>query len=163
MAVLVNPSDVTTTTTNLREVEAAARAMKLQIQVVRASTSGEIDSVFATLGRDRPDALFVAGDSFFNSRRLQLALLAARHAIPASYGSRDYPEYGGLMSYGSDLTDAFRQAGVYTGRVLKGAKPTDLPVVQASKFELFINAQTARILSLTVPPTLLAQADKVIE
>jgi putative ABC transport system substrate-binding protein len=163
VAVLVNPADVTTTETNLREVEAAAGAMSLQIHVVRASTSREIDSVFATLDRERPDALFVAGDAFFNSRRLQLAQLTARHAIPASYGSRDYPEYGGLMSYGSNLTDAFRQAGVYTGRILKGAKPIDLPVVQASKFELVINNQTARMLGLTVPQTLLARADEVIE
>jgi putative ABC transport system substrate-binding protein len=163
VAVLVNPADVTTTETNLREVEAAAGAMRLQIHVVRASTSREIDSVFATLDRERPDALFVAGDAFFNSRRLQLAQLTARHAIPASYGSRDYPEYGGLMSYGSNLTDAFRQAGVYTGRILKGAKPIDLPVVQASKFELVINHQTARMLGLTVPQTLLARADEVIE
>jgi putative tryptophan/tyrosine transport system substrate-binding protein len=163
VAVLVNPADVTTTETNLREVEAAAGAMRLQIHVVRASTSREIDSVFATLDRERPDALFVAGDAFFNSRRLQLAQLTARHAIPASYGSRDYPEYGGLMSYGSNLTDAFRQAGVYTGRILKGAKPIDLPVVQASKFELVINNQTARMLGLTVPQTLLARADEVIE
>jgi putative tryptophan/tyrosine transport system substrate-binding protein len=163
VAVLVNPADVTTTQTNLREVEAAARAMGMQIQAFRASTSREIDSVFAALGLDRPDALFVAGDAFFNSRRLQLAQLAARHAIPASYGSRDYPEYGGLMSYGSNLTDAFRQAGVYAGRILKGAKPTDLPVTQASKFELVINNQTARMLGLTVPQTLLARADEVIE
>ncbi len=163
VAILVNPTNPTNAQTTLREGQLAARAMGLQIQVLNASTSREIDSVFATLGRERPDALFVGGDPLFNSRRLQLAILAARHGVPALYSSRDYPESGGLMSYGTNVTDAFREVGVYTGRVLKGAKPADLPVVQSSKFELVINHQTARTLGLTVPPTLLARADEVIE
>ena len=137
--------------------------MGLQIQVLNASTSREIDAAFATLVRERPDALFVGGDAFFNSRRVQLVHLASRHAVPATYAGRDYAEAGGLMSYGSNVTDAYRQVGVYAGRILKGAKPADLPVVQASKFELVINAQTARMLGLDVPPTLLARADEVIE
>jgi putative ABC transport system substrate-binding protein len=163
VAVLVNPANTANTQTILREVELAAPAIGLQIQVLNASTNREIDAAFATIGRVRPDALFVGGDPLFNSRRLQLAILAARHAVPASYPSRDYPEYGGLMSYGTNVTDAFRQLGVYTGRILKGAKPADLPVVQASKFELIINHQTARTLALTVPDKLLARADEVIE
>jgi putative ABC transport system substrate-binding protein len=137
--------------------------MGLQIQLVNADTSHEIDTAFATFVRERPDAFFVSGGSFLLSRRVQLALLAARHAVPASYGSREYAEIGGLMSYGANVADAYRQVGVYTGRILKGAKPTDLPVVQPTKFELVINAQAARVLGLTVPPTLLARADEVIE
>ena len=163
VAVLVNPANATTTETTLRDVEAAARAMGLQIQVLNASTSREIDAAFATFVRERPDALFVGADAFFNSRRVQLANLAARHAVPATYPARDFAEAGGLMSYGTNITDAYRQVGVYTGRILKGAKPADLPVVQSTKFELVINAQTARMLGLTVPPTLLARADEVIE
>jgi ABC-type uncharacterized transport system substrate-binding protein len=163
VAVLVNPTNAPTTETTLRDVEAAARAMGLQIQVLNASTSREIAAAFATFGRERPDALFVGGDAFFISRRVQLATLASRHAIPATYPMRDFVEVGGLMSYGSNLTDAYRQVGVYAGRILKGAKPADLPVVQATKFELVINAETARMLGLTVPPTLLATADEVIE
>jgi putative ABC transport system substrate-binding protein len=163
LAVLVNPTNVANTEANLREVQPAARAIGLQTQIVRASTSREIDAVFATFSSERPDALFVSGDSLFNSRRLQLALLAARHAMPAAYTSRDYPVSGGLMSYGTDVTDAFRQVGVYVGRILKGAKPADLPVVQSTKFELVINAQTARLLGLTIPPGVLAIADEVIE
>jgi putative ABC transport system substrate-binding protein len=163
VAVLVNPSDARNTETTLRDVESAAVAMGLTVQVRRASSIGELDAAFAALAGERPDALYVAGDSFFNSRRLQLSMLAARHAIPTSYGSRDYPEYGGLMSYGSNLTEVFRQAGVYVGRILKGSKPADLPIVQADKFELVINAQTARMLGLAVPPSLLARADEVIE
>jgi putative ABC transport system substrate-binding protein len=164
VAVLVNPSQATSTETTLRDVEAAARAVVgLQIQIFNATTSQEIDAAFATLVREKPDALFVGGDTFFNSRRVQLTHLASRHAIPATYASREDAEAGGLMSYGSSIADAYRQVGVYTGRILKGAKPADLPVVQSSKFELVINAQTARTLGLTVPPTLLARADEVIE
>ena len=159
----LRPADAANTETTLRDVEAAARAMGLQIQVLNASTSREIDSAFATVVRERPDALFVGPGAFFVSRRIQLANLAARSDIPATYPVRENVEAGGLMSYGPSLTDAYRQVGVYTGRILKGAKPADLPVVQSSKFELVINAQTARMLGLTVPPALLARADEVIE
>jgi putative tryptophan/tyrosine transport system substrate-binding protein len=162
VAVLVNPIGPTPEVT-VSDVQAAARALGVQIQVLNASTSREIDIAFAALARERPDALFVGTDPFFTGRRIQLTHLASRHAIPATYGGRLYTEAGGLMSYGSDLEDATRQVGVYTGRILKGAKPADLPVVQASKFELVINHQTARILGLEVPPTLLARADEVIE
>jgi putative ABC transport system substrate-binding protein len=162
VAVLVNPANVTAETT-LRAVEAAAGTMGLHIQVLDASTSREINTAFAGLGRERPDALFVGGDGFFNSRRVQLVNLASRHGLPASYADRIFPEIGGLISYGSDLADAYRQVGVYAGRILKGAKPADLPVVQASKFELVINAETGRMLNLEIPPTLLARAEEVIE
>jgi putative ABC transport system substrate-binding protein len=163
VAVLVNPANATTTQTTLRDVEAAAGSMGLQIRFHRASTTREINAVFGSFERERPDALFVGGDAFFNSRRVQFATLTAHHSIPTAYTSREYAEAGGLMSYGTSFLDTFRQAGVYAGRILKGAKPADLPVVQASKFELVINAQTARMLSLTVPATLLATADEVIE
>ena len=163
VAVLVNPASAMNTESTLRDVESGARAMRLQIQVLNASTSREIDAAFATFARERPDALFVNGDSFLNVRRVQLALLAGRHGVPAIYSGREFAEAGGLMSYGSDITDAYRQQGVYVGRILKGAKPADMPVVQASKFELVINAQTARMLGITVPPSLLARADEVIE
>jgi putative tryptophan/tyrosine transport system substrate-binding protein len=163
IALLVNPADAATAETTVRDMEAAARAIGLQIQVVRASTSREIDAAFATLVRERPDALFIAPQPFFTSRRVQLTALAARHAIPATFSTRESAEAGGLMSYGSNIADAYRQVGVYTGRILKGAKPMDLPVVQSSKFELVINHQTARMLGLTVPPSLLAIADEVIE
>ena len=163
IAVLVNPANSTNYETVLRDLEPSARAIGLQTQVLNASNSREIDAAFSAIGRERPDALFVSGDNLFNNRRLQLALLAARHAVPASYSSRDYPEYGGLMSYGANVTEAFRQAGVYVGRILKGAKPAELPIVQASKLELVINAQTARVLGLSIPPTLLSTADEVIE
>jgi putative ABC transport system substrate-binding protein len=163
VAVLVNPTGGPAVETTLRDVEAAARAMALQTQVLNASTGREIAAAFATFGRERPDGLFVGGDAFFISRRVQLAHLATRQAIIATYSLRDFAEVGGLMSYGANLTDAYRQVGAYTGRILKGAKPADLPVVQTSKFELVINAETARILDLTVPPSLLARADEVIE
>jgi ABC-type uncharacterized transport system substrate-binding protein len=163
VAVLVNPANAANAETTLREVEAAARAIGWQIQVLNASTNREISAAFASLGRERPDALFVGGDGFFVSRRVQLVNLSSRHAIPATYADRQFPEVGGLMSYGSNNEDAWRQVGVYVGRILKGAKPADLPVVQASKFELVINAETARMFGLTVPDKLLATADEVIE
>jgi putative ABC transport system substrate-binding protein len=163
LAVLSNPGNTISTETMLRDLEPAARAMGLQIQVLNASTGPEINAAFATFVRERPDALFVGGDPFFNDRRVQLVNLASRHAIPATYPTRDFAEAGGLMSYSTNLVDAFRQMGVYTGRILKGAKLADLPVVQSSKFELVINAETARLLGLIVPPTLLARADEVIE
>ena len=163
VAVLVNSTDAMRTENTVRDVQAAARAMGLEIQLLNASTSREIDTAYATFVSERPDALFVDGDAFFNSRRVQLVHLATRHAVPAAYGGRDYPEIGGLMSYGTNVTDVFHQAGLYAGRILKGAKPADLPVVQSSKFELVINAQTERMLGLDVPPMLLARADEVIE
>jgi putative ABC transport system substrate-binding protein len=162
IAVLVNPANVMTENA-LRDVAAAARVMGLQIQVLNASTSGEIDAAFATFVRERPDAVFVGLDVFFISRRAQLVNLASRHALPATYHLREFAEAGGLMSYGTNIVDTFRQAGVYAGRILKGAKPADLPVVQSTKFELVINAWTARMLGLAVPPTLLSTADEVIE
>ena len=137
--------------------------MALKTQVLNARTSREINAAFDTFMQERPDVLFVSIDSFLTSRRIQIVQLAARHTVPAVYGQRLFAEVGGLMSYGSNIADAWRQAGGYAGRILKGAKPADLPVVQASKFELVINAETARMLSLTVPPTLLALADEVIE
>jgi putative tryptophan/tyrosine transport system substrate-binding protein len=162
VAALVNPANPNTETVS-RDVETAARAMGLQIQLNPAETIGEIDAAFATLARERPDGLFVAGDPGFRVRRVQLALLAAHHRVPATYSLRDYAGAGGLMSYGASLSEAFRQGGTYVGRILKGTKPADLPVVQSSKFELTINLQPARMLGLTVPPSLLARADEVIE
>ena len=163
VAVLVNPADPARVESVLGDAQAAAAATALQIQVLKASTSREIEAAFATLARERPDALFVGPDGFFNTRRVQLALLAARYATPAAYAVREYPDAGGLMSYGASLADMFRQVGVYTGRILKGAKAAELPVVQSSKFEFVINLQAARLLGLEVPPTLLARADEVIE
>jgi putative tryptophan/tyrosine transport system substrate-binding protein len=160
VAVLLNPANVGTM---LQDVEAAARRMGAQIQAINVNTSRDIESALAALGRERPDALFVTGGPFLLSRRMQLALLSARHAIPTSYGSREYAEIGGLMSYGASLSEAHRQAGVYAGRILKGAKPADLPVMQATKFELVINLTAAKALGLEVPPSLLARADEVIE
>jgi putative tryptophan/tyrosine transport system substrate-binding protein len=162
VAVLVNPTGPSAETT-VRDVDLAAREMGLQIQVLYGSTRQEINAAFATLLREGPDALFVGGDPFFNDRRVQMAQLAAYNRVPATYSNRDLAEAGGLMSYGTNIADAWRQAGLYTGRILKGTKPADLPVVQASKFELVINAQTARMLGLAVPPMLLARADEVIE
>jgi ABC-type uncharacterized transport system substrate-binding protein len=163
VAVLVNPANAMRAAVTVRDLQTAGGAMGLQIQVLNASSSQEINAAFATFVRERPDAVFVGTDAFFTSRRAQLVNLASRHAVPATYAGRQYPEIGGLMSYGSDTTEAFRQVGVYVGRVLKGAKPADLPVVQAAKFELVINAETARMLGLTVPSSLLAIADEVIE
>ena len=147
----------------MKGVEAAAHAMALQVQIFRASTSAEIQAAFERLVRERPDALFVGGDPFFLVRRVQLATLAALHRLPASFSNRDHVEAGGLMSYGTNINDAFRQAGIYVGRILKGEKPADLPVMQPTKFELVINLPTAKALGLEVPPTLLARADEVIE
>ena len=144
-------------------MEAATSAMGVRLQIFNVGTGGEINAAFATFVRDRPDALIVGTGPFLLSRRVHIAHLATRHAIPAIFSNRDYAEAGGLMSYGANITDVYRQIGVYVGRVLKGEKPADMPVVQSSKFELVINAETARTLGLTVPPTLLARADEVIE
>ena len=163
IGVLVNPANPRPAETLVPDVEAAARTMGLQIQIFNASTGREINAAFAAIARERSDAIFIVGDPYFTVRRVQLANLAARHGIPASYVARDFPEAGGLMSYGTHITDTYRQVGVYAGRILKGAKPADLPVVQASKFELVINLPTAMMLGLEVPPSLLARADEVIE
>jgi putative ABC transport system substrate-binding protein len=163
VAVLVDPANATGAETTLRAVQQAAPAIGLQIQILNATTIGEIDAAFAALAREHPDVLFVAGDSFFTSRRGQFAILAARERIPAAYANRDIVEAGGLMSYGTDLADTFRQVGVYTGNILKGAKPADLPVLQSTKFEFVINLQTARALGIEVPPAVLSIADEVIE
>ena len=162
VAVLVNPTDAENYQSTLREVEAAA-AGELQILVHEVATVQQIDTAFANMTSEKPDALFTAPGSFFNTRRVQLAVLAARHALPAVCSTRLYPEAGALMSYGTDVLDAFRQVGVYTARILKGTKPADLPVLQSTKFELVINLSTARALGLTVPPTLLSLAEEVIE
>ena len=163
VAVLVNPANTASTETILRDLEPAARAMGLQIQVLSAGTSGEINAAFATFVREQPDAFFINLDPFFTSRRVQLSTLAARHAVPMASGNRLITEAGGLMSYGTNVADAYRQMGIYAGRILKGAKPAELPVFQATKFELVINAETARMLGITVPDRLLAVADEVIE
>ena len=163
IAVLVNPADASNTEPTLRDLEATARAMTLQIQVLNADSNREIDAAFEAMARDRPDALFVAATPYLTGRRVQLAQLATLHRLPATYSQRDFVEVGGLMSYGTNVMDAFRQIGVYAGRILKGAKPAELPVVQASKLELVINIQTARMLGLTVPDKLLSIADQVIE
>ena len=162
VAVLVNPT-IGTAEAQLREVQEAAPAIGLQTQILNASTIGEIDAAFATFARERPDALFVAGDAFFLERRAQFAILAARDRIPATYSGRELVAAGGLMSYGSDIADMFHQVGVYTGRILKGAKPADLPVLQTTKFEFDINRTTAKALGLTIPASVLSIADEVIE
>jgi putative ABC transport system substrate-binding protein len=161
--VLVDPISSTTAESTLRDLEAAGRTMGMQFQVFNANTSHEIDAAFAALANERPDALFVGISPFLLERRVQLAQLAARYAIPAIYQDREHVEVGGLMSYGASIGDAYRNLGVYAGRVLKGAKPADLPVVQSSKLELVINQSTARMLGLTLPPALLSIADDVIE
>jgi putative ABC transport system substrate-binding protein len=163
IAVLINPSNVPVAEATLREVPDAARAIGLQIQVLNASTSREIEAAFTTLVREKADALFVAPDGFFVSRRVQFVTLAARHGIPAAYSTREEVEAGGLMSYGTDNLDQWRQVGAYTGQILKGAKPADLPVLQSTKFEFVINIQTARALGLEVPNSLQLLADEVIE
>jgi putative tryptophan/tyrosine transport system substrate-binding protein len=163
VAVVVNPSSAVLTETTLRAVQEAAPTIGLQIQILNATTIGEIDAAFATFARERPDALFVAPDSFFASRAVQFATLTARERIPASYSVRDLVAAGGLMSYGTDIAETFRQVGVYTGKILKGAKPADLPVLQSTKFEFVINLQTARVLGIEVPPGVLSIADEVVE
>jgi ABC-type uncharacterized transport system substrate-binding protein len=163
IAVFVNPANPARAEAQAGEAQAAGRAMGLQVRIFNAGTAREISAAFATFADERPDALFVSPDPFFVVRRVQLATLAARHAIPSSFSVRELPEAGALMSYGTNIMDSYRQAGVYAGRILKGAKPADLPVVQSTKFELVINAETARMLGLTVPPSLLAVADEVVE
>jgi ABC-type uncharacterized transport system substrate-binding protein len=163
IGVLVNPAYAEITESTVRDAHTAARAMGMQIRILEADTSDEINAAFGSLARERPDGLFIAPGPFFTARRVQLTQLAARHAIPAIYSQRLSAEAGGLISYGASLAEAARQVGIYVGRILKGAKPVDLPVVQSSKFELVINAQTAKMLGLTVPPALLARADEVIE
>jgi putative tryptophan/tyrosine transport system substrate-binding protein len=163
IAVLVNPANVPATESALRGISDAAREIGLQIQVLKASTRHEIEAAFATLAHERADALFVAGDVFFTSRRVQFVTLAAHHRIPATYPSREAVEAGGLVAYAADRPAMYRQVGTYTGQILNGAKPSDLPVLQSTKFEFVINLQTARVLGLDIPPSLLARADEVIE
>jgi ABC-type uncharacterized transport system substrate-binding protein len=163
IAVLVNPSNAESTEVTLKEVRETARALGLETYVLNASTRGEIDAAFAAVARERADALFVAGDGLFTSRRVQFATLAARDRVPAMYGTRELVEAGGLMSYGTSVSDMFHQVGVYTGRILKGAKPADLPVLQSTKFEFVINLQTARALGIEVPNSIQLLADELIE
>jgi ABC-type uncharacterized transport system substrate-binding protein len=163
VAVLVNPANAVIAEITLRDISEAARALGLEIQVLTASTSRDIEAAFRLLRHERSDALFVQADALFASRRVQFAVLAVRHTIPAIYSAREYPEVGGLMSYGTDVSDRFYQAGVMTGQILKGANPADLPVLQSTKFEFVINLITANALGLEVPPSLLARADGVIE
>jgi putative tryptophan/tyrosine transport system substrate-binding protein len=162
IGVLLNPS-FPSYEDQLRDVQEAARVLGLRIHVLRASTDRELDAAFETVAPQRIAALAVGADPFFDTRRTKLVALAARHAVPTMYHFREYAEAGGLMSYGIDLSDAYRQVGVYTGRILKGAKPAELPVLQPTKFELVINLKTAKTLGLTIPPSLIARADHVIE
>jgi putative ABC transport system substrate-binding protein len=161
--VLINPSDAANSETTLRDLRAVAPAMGLQVQFFNTNTPNEIDAAFANFALDKPDAVFFGTSAFMNGRRVQLVHLATFHRLPATYSSREAVEIGGLMSYATNIVEAYRQVGVYVGRVLKGAKPADLPVVQATKFELAINARTARMLGLAVPQTLLVAADEVVE
>ncbi|HEY7246083.1 MAG TPA: ABC transporter substrate-binding protein [Xanthobacteraceae bacterium] len=163
IVVLVNPANAPIAEATLRDIPESARALGLQIRVLNASTSREIEAAFASLGRDPADALYVTGEAFFISRRVQIATLATRYGIPAIYSLREFPEVGGLMSYGSDDLDTWHQVGIYTGRILRGAKPADLPVLQSSKFEFVINLQTARALGIQVPNSIQLLADEVIE
>jgi putative ABC transport system substrate-binding protein len=163
VAVLLNPANGASAESTLRAVQEAAPIFGLQIQVLNATTIGEIDAAFATFARERPDALFVAPDAFFLSRRVQFATLATRDRIPGTYSQREYVAAGGLMSYGTENAEMFHQVGVYTGSILKGARPADLPVVQSTSFQCVINLGTARALGIEVPPGLLAIADEVIE
>ena len=163
IAVMINSGNAATAEATLREVQNAADALGLQIHVVNASTSDEINAAFATISHERAEALFLGPDAFFNSRRVQLVTLSALDRIPTAYSTRDYVEVGGLMSYGTNITDSFSQAGVYVGKILNGTKPAELPVIQSTKFELVINLQTAKALGLDVPSGLLLAADEVIE
>jgi len=163
IAMMVTPGTPVNAEATVSGAQSAGRSLGMQITAFNASTSREIDAAFAAMVAGQSDAVFVGGDGLFNSRRLQLAVLAARHRLPTASTSRDYPASGGLMSYGADVTDALRQTGVYAGRILKGAKPADLPVLQSTKIEFVINHQTARTLCIRVPDSLLARADEVIE
>jgi putative tryptophan/tyrosine transport system substrate-binding protein len=163
IAVLVNPANAANTEATLRDLQEAAPTIGLQLQIHNAITIGEIDAAFAAFGRERPDALFVGGNAFFLDRRVQFATLTAHSGIAATYAQSDFVSAGGLMSYGTDIADTFHQVGVYTGQILKGAKPADLPVLQSTKFEFAINLQTARALGIEVPPAVLSIADEVIE
>ena len=163
IAVLVNPGNASVAKATVQDVQKAAPTMGLQVQILNATSIGEIDAAFATFARERPDALFVGPDGLFTSRPVQLVTLATRDRIPATYPNRDYVEVGGLMSYGPDFTDMFRQVGVYTGSILKGAKPAELPVLQSTKFEFVINLTTAKALGLTIPAGVISIADEVIE
>ena len=163
VAALINPANVRYTEATSKSLREAARTLGLEIVFFNASTTAEIDSAFAAIARERADALFIASEAFFASRGVQLATLAARDRMPASFTGRELAKAGLLMSYGTSITDMARQVGIYTGSILKGAKPADLPVIQATKFEFIINLQTARSLGIEVPPMLLARADEVIE
>jgi len=163
IGVLVNPTSPSLAESTARDAEAAGRSLGTQIHILNASTKDQIDAVFVSFARERPDSLLIGGDAFFFSRRVQLVTLATRHGLPTIYNAREFPTAGGLMSYGADLVDAYRLTGVYTGKILKGAKPAELPVIQPAKFELVINLTTAKAFGLQIPAKLLALADEVIE